>query len=75
MGILRETWDYWTKPGLGGRLGALFGDNGPAGAERVVRPREQIERQERQQTGGGGGQAAPRETREPREPRPRRNDP
>lgn len=54
MGILSDAWDFWTKPGLGERLGSLFADNAPMGGERVTRPGEQIDRQVHQQTGGGG---------------------
>lgn len=43
MGIARETWDFWTKPGLGERLGSLFGDNPRAGVERLTKPEKQIE--------------------------------
>lgn len=72
MGIARETWDYWTKPGLGERLGSLFGDNAPAGAERVTKPGKQIDRQVEEQTGtssGDGSSSAPSDGDTPSEPR------
>jgi hypothetical protein len=55
VGILSDAWDYWTKPGLGERLGSLFGDNAPEGAERLIEPKEQIDRQIEKQTGQSSG--------------------
>lgn len=51
MGILKEAWDFWTKPGLGDRLGGLFADNAPAGGDRVTKPQKDIDKQVDDQTG------------------------
>ncbi len=45
MGILKDAWDFWTKPGLGDRLGGLFADNAPKGGERLTKPEKQINEQ------------------------------